>query len=160
MMILTRRRAHGLPLSCFSSKVRVSGNSSGGANSPFGFPEIILSPPRPICNASMEFAKARKTSAMGSMLRPTPRRGALTMSAKTNVATLAAILTALAAPAFASEQESAARLQGSGRYFGVDYTTNPQHLSGEHGSATRPTRRPTPMGWFPLDSDDFQLLGR
>ena len=60
--------------------------------------------------------------------------GALTMSAKTNIAALAVILTALAAPAFAGDLNPATELQDGGRYFGIDYTANPQHLSGAHAS--------------------------
>jgi hypothetical protein len=82
------------------------------------------------------------------------------MSTKINIAAVAAILTVLAAPAFAGDQNLATELQDSGRYFGIDYTANPQHLSGAYASATEVTRRPASMGWVPAESNDFQLQGR
>jgi hypothetical protein len=83
------------------------------------------------------------------------RRGALTVSAKTSIAAHAAILTALAASAFAGDRNPATELQDSGRYFGIDYTANPQHLSGTHASAANATRDPASIG--PAKWDDFDL---
>jgi hypothetical protein len=80
------------------------------------------------------------------------------MSAKTNVAALTAILTALAAPAFAGDQNPATELQDGGRYFGIDYTANPQHLSGAHASTAEAARHPASIGL--AEWDDFQLRGR
>ena len=82
------------------------------------------------------------------------------MSTKTSIAALAAILTVLAAPAFAGDQDLATELQDSGRYFGIDYTANPQHPSGAYASAAKAARRPASMGSVPAISNDFQLQGR
>jgi hypothetical protein len=79
------------------------------------------------------------------------------MSAKTNVAAVVVILTGLAAPAFAGDQNPATELQDGGRYFGIDYTANPKHLSGAHASAAGAARRPAPIG--SAEWDDFQLQG-
>jgi len=78
------------------------------------------------------------------------------MSAKTNIAALTAILTALAAPAFAGDQNPATELQDGGRYFGIDYTANPQHLSGAHASAANAPRDPASIGSAKWNDFDLQ----
>jgi hypothetical protein len=86
--------------------------------------------------------------------------GALIMSRKTNIAALAAILTALTAPAFAGDQNLATELRNRARIFGIDYTANPQHLSGADASSAEDTHVPVSMGWVPTELNDLQLLGR
>jgi hypothetical protein len=82
------------------------------------------------------------------------------MSRKTNIAALAAILTALAAPALAGDQNLATELRNRARIFGIDYTADPQHLSGAYASSAEATDVPVPMGWVPTESNNSQLLGR
>lgn len=73
------------------------------------------------------------------------------MSAKTSIAALTAILTALAAPAFAGDRNPATELQDGGRHFGIDYTANPQHQSGADA-----TRHPAPIGSAKWNGFDLQ----
>ena len=82
------------------------------------------------------------------------------MSRKTNIAALAAILTALAAPAVAGDQNLATELRNRARIFGIDYTADPQHLSGAYESSAEATHVPVSMGWVPADPNDLQLQGR
>jgi hypothetical protein len=82
------------------------------------------------------------------------------MSAKINIAALAAIITVLVAPAFAGDQDLATELQDSGRYFGTDYTDNPLHLPDAYASAVKFHHRRGSAGWGTSRSYDFQLQGR
>jgi len=82
------------------------------------------------------------------------------MSRKTNIAALAAILSALAAPAFAGDQNLATELRNRARIFGIDYTANPQHLSGADASTAEDTHVPVSMGWVPAEPNDLQLQAR
>jgi hypothetical protein len=82
------------------------------------------------------------------------------MSRKTNIAALAAILTALAAPAFAGDQNLATELRNRAHIFGIDYTSDPQHLSGAYASGAETAHVPASMGWAPTESNDLPLLGR
>jgi hypothetical protein len=86
--------------------------------------------------------------------------GALIMSRKTNIAALAAILSALAAPAFAGDQNLATELRNRARIFGIDYTADPQHLSGAYASSAEATHVPVSMGWVPTELNDVQMYGR
>jgi hypothetical protein len=82
------------------------------------------------------------------------------MSKKTNIAALAAILTALAAPAFAGDQNLATELRNRAGIFGVDYTANPQHRSSPYASTDEATHVPVSMGWVPVEPNELQLQGR
>jgi hypothetical protein len=99
----------------------------------------------------MEFAEATEASVMDIDMEPEVQPGALIMSAKTSIAAVAAILTVLAAPAFASDQVLPTGLQDGGRYFGIDYTADPQHLSGAYSPAAEATRRSSSIGWAPRE---------
>ena len=81
------------------------------------------------------------------------------MATKSTVAAIAAIITVLASPAFAGDQDVATELQDSGRYFGTDYTANPQHLAGAYASVKH-SRVRAHAGAIPAQQHDFQLQGR
>lgn len=81
------------------------------------------------------------------------------MATKSTIAAIAAVIAVLGGPAFAGDQNLATELQDSGRYFGTDYTANPQHLSGAYASA-KSARVHSHAGAIPAPQRDFQLQGR
>jgi len=81
------------------------------------------------------------------------------MSTKTTLAAIAALVTVMASPAFAGDQDLVTELQDSGRYYGVDYTANPLRLSGAYASVKAPRAR-AHNGAIPAPERDFQLQGR
>jgi hypothetical protein len=82
------------------------------------------------------------------------------MSIKT-IKLAAALITAASSiwmmPALAGDQDIVTEMRDSGRYFGTDYTVNPQHLSGPYAFARSPRVRANAAA-FP--QQDFQLQGR
>jgi hypothetical protein len=75
-----------------------------------------------------------------------------TMSTKSKIATLAALVTFVAAPAFAGDQDSATLLQDSGRY-----VAQVQVPSGAYASAQRAPRAGRINS--AVQAYDFQLVG-
>jgi hypothetical protein len=75
------------------------------------------------------------------------------MSTKSRIATLAALVTLVAAPAFAGDQDTATELQDSGRYIGQ--TSVP---TGAYASAAKAPRAVQFSN--PAQAIDFQLGGR
>ncbi len=74
------------------------------------------------------------------------------MSTKSKIAALAALVTVIAAPALAGDQDLATELQDSGRYFGI--------ASGAYASVNVPAQIQAPRTWAPVRQNDFQLQGR
>jgi hypothetical protein len=78
------------------------------------------------------------------------------MSIKSRIAALAAVVTVIAAPAFAGDQDTATLLQDSGRYIGqVNQVTVP---AGAYASAQKGVRAQAIH--VPSQANDFQLQGR
>jgi hypothetical protein len=73
------------------------------------------------------------------------------MTSKSRIAALAALITLVAAPAFAGDQDSATELRDSGRYIGQ--VTVP---SGAYASARRTVRQAPAQS---QSQSDFQLVG-
>jgi hypothetical protein len=80
---------------------------------------------------------------------------------KTSMKLVAALITAASSvwmtPALAGDQDVVTESRDSGRYFGTDYTVNPQHLSGPYAFARSPRVRANES---PFPQRDFQLQGR
>jgi hypothetical protein len=86
------------------------------------------------------------------------------MSTKLTMTLAAALVSAASSiatmPALAGDQNLVTELQDSGRYFGVDYTTNPQHLSAHASARFGRDRTPQLHSTVPDAESDFQLQGR
>jgi hypothetical protein len=83
------------------------------------------------------------------------------MTFTSKIATIAALATVLAGPAFAGDQDLATELQDSGRYFGTDYTVNRPNVARTFGGAYASAVRPAHPHAFVIPStSDFQAQGR
>jgi hypothetical protein len=87
----------------------------------------------------------------------------MTMFTKSKIAILATLVTVIAAPAFAGDQDTATELRDSGRY--VPELVMPSRanaLAGAYASAVDQTRVHNKQGQssIPTVGNDFQLQGR
>jgi hypothetical protein len=87
----------------------------------------------------------------------------ITMSTKSKIAILATLMTVIAAPAFAGDQDTATELRDSGRYVPELVTpTRSNAFAGAYASAVDHTRLQNKQGEssIPTVGNDFQLQGR
>jgi hypothetical protein len=86
----------------------------------------------------------------------------MTMNTKSKIAILATLVTVIAAPAFAGDQDTATELRDSGRY--VPELTTPVRangFSGAYASAVEHQRsQKQGQSSIPSGGNDFQLEGR
>ena len=83
------------------------------------------------------------------------------MSTKSKIAILATLMTVIAAPAFADDQDTATELRDSGRY--VPELVMPSRanaFAGAYASAVEHTRITQGESSIPTVGNDFQLQGR
>jgi hypothetical protein len=89
--------------------------------------------------------------------------GETNMTSKSKIAALAALITIVAAPAFAGDQDTATELRDSGRYVPELVTpVRPSTFGGAYASAVDHTRVRSKQGESSIPSvgNDFQLQGR
>jgi hypothetical protein len=87
----------------------------------------------------------------------------ITMSTKSKIAILATLMTIVAAPAFAGDQDTATELRDSGRYVPELVTpTRSNAFAGAYASVADHTRLHNKQGESSIPSvgNDFQLQGR
>jgi hypothetical protein len=84
----------------------------------------------------------------------------MNMTINSKIAALAAVITFVAAPAFAGDQDLATELQDSGRY--VPDLVRPNTFAGAYASAVNHGRGHIKQGHssIPSGGNDFQLEGR
>jgi hypothetical protein len=84
----------------------------------------------------------------------------MNMTINSKIAALAAVITFVAAPAFAGDQDLATELQDSGRY--VPGLVRPNTFAGAYASAVNHGRGLIKQGHssIPSGGNDFQLEGR
>ena len=84
------------------------------------------------------------------------------MTTKSKIAALAALITIVAAPAFAGDQDTATELRDSGRYVPELVTPGANTFGGAYASAVNQGRGHNKQGHssIPSGGNDFQLEGR
>jgi hypothetical protein len=83
------------------------------------------------------------------------------MTTKIKIAALAALITFVAAPAFAGDQDLATELQDSGRYVpGLAAPARANTFGGAYASAVNHGRGHQGQSSIPSGGNDFQLEGR
>jgi len=83
------------------------------------------------------------------------------MSTKSKIAILATLMTVVAAPAFAGDQDTATELRDSGRYVPeLVMSSRANAFAGAYASAADHTRIKQGESSIPTVGNDFQLQGR
>jgi hypothetical protein len=80
------------------------------------------------------------------------------MTLKSKIAALAAVITVVAAPAFAGDQDTATELRDSGRY--VPELTTPVRANAFNGAYASARSHKQGQSSIPSGGEDFQLEGR
>ena len=82
------------------------------------------------------------------------------MSNKSKIAALAALVTVIAAPAFAGDQDLRTLQEDSGRFFTIEQTVKGTNPMNAYASAKGAAHIRAPQTHAPVQQNDFQLQGR